>query len=435
MAGLGVAYYARKSGLPFTLYDAAPFIGGNCITFRQGDFLFDSGAHRLHDRDAEVTREIRTQLKGKLIRVSAPSQIYHKGKMINFPLSPFDLSKNIGPGATLRGVLDILRIKLNGNAHKVNFRDFALARYGKEIATTFLLNYSEKLWGLSAEMLSPEIAGKRLQGLDLRTFIIEPFLGKKAKANHLEGHSFFYPRGGIGAIPKAIARYCGNECFHLGFHISRVISENGRITALGINGCGTIDTRAHHVVSTLPLSQFVQMMEPSPPSDVLENARSLRFRNLVLAALFLKRDRITSNATIYFPESHFGFTRLYEPRNREISMSPPGKTSLIAEFPCQGDDEIWGMDDELIIRTLTSYLRDLGWINRSDVIGCAVKRLKDAYPILEVGYQDKVENIGDYLRRFSNLTSCGRNGGFEYSWIHDMMLTGERVVKKCIAGA
>ena len=346
MAGLGVAYYARKSRLPLRLFDSAPFIGGNCITFRQGDFLFDSGAHRLHDRDAGVTREIRALLKGELIRVSAPSQIYHKGKMINFPLSPFDLCKNIGPGATMRGVLDILRMKRKGKAHKANFWDFALASYGKEIAKAFLLNYSEKLWGLPAEMLSPEIAGKRLQGLGLRTFIIEPFLGKKARADHLEGHSFLYPRGGIGAIAKAIGGYCGNECFRLGSHISRVISENGRITALEINGCGVIDTRTHHVVSTVPLSQFVQMMEPSPPSDVLENARSLRFRNLVLAGLFLQRDRITSNATIYFPESHFRFTRLYEPRNREINMSPPGKTSLIAEFPCQGDDEFWGVDDE-----------------------------------------------------------------------------------------
>jgi protoporphyrinogen oxidase len=64
-----------------------------------------------------------------------------------------------------------------------------------------------------------------------------------------------------------------------------------------------------------------------------------------------------------------------------------------------------------------------------------VNRLRDAYPILEAGYQDKVDKIGNYLRRFSNLRSCGRNGEFEYLWIHDMMLTGERVVKKCIAGA
>ncbi len=62
-------------------------------------------------------------------------------------------------------------------------------------------------------------------------------------------------------------------------------------------------------------------------------------------------------------------------------------------------------------------------------------RIEDAYPILEAGCGDKVDKIGDYLSRFSDLTSCGGNGELDCSSIRDMMLTDERAVKKCAAGA
>ncbi len=51
-AGLALGYYAKKHEIPFTLYEARDTPGGNCTTFRHGEFLFDSGAHRLHDREA-----------------------------------------------------------------------------------------------------------------------------------------------------------------------------------------------------------------------------------------------------------------------------------------------------------------------------------------------------------------------------------------------
>ena len=36
--------------------------GGNAITFRHGAFLFDSGAHRLHDKYPDVTRDLQALL-------------------------------------------------------------------------------------------------------------------------------------------------------------------------------------------------------------------------------------------------------------------------------------------------------------------------------------------------------------------------------------
>ena len=50
-AGLSVAYYLRKKGEAFRLWEAAPHVGGNAVTFEWNGLRYDSGAHRFHARD------------------------------------------------------------------------------------------------------------------------------------------------------------------------------------------------------------------------------------------------------------------------------------------------------------------------------------------------------------------------------------------------
>ena len=66
---------ARAASIPFSIHEARGRVGGNCTTFSCGPFRYDSGAHRLHDRDPEVLEELRTLLEGRLRRIAVPSVI------------------------------------------------------------------------------------------------------------------------------------------------------------------------------------------------------------------------------------------------------------------------------------------------------------------------------------------------------------------------
>ena len=79
-AGVALSYYAYKNNIDFKLFEASSQIGGNCRTITHGDFKYDTGAHRLHDKDEKVTKVIRSVLKEDLLKVSAPSQIYLDSK-------------------------------------------------------------------------------------------------------------------------------------------------------------------------------------------------------------------------------------------------------------------------------------------------------------------------------------------------------------------
>ena len=112
-AGLAVGYFAKKKNFPFTIYEEADHLGGNCITLKHGNFSFDSGAHRLHDKDPEMTAELKSLLGDDLMKIEVPSQIYHNGRFIDFPLSPLNLLLGLGLITSFRATLSLLKAKLN----------------------------------------------------------------------------------------------------------------------------------------------------------------------------------------------------------------------------------------------------------------------------------------------------------------------------------
>jgi protoporphyrinogen oxidase len=183
------------------------------------------------------------------------------------------------------------------------------------------------------------------------------------------------------------------------------------------------------VVSTLPLSLLIRIMDPAPPERIVNLANSLRYRHVRLVALFLNRPTVNGNATTYFPEKGFPFTRIYEPRNRSQFMSPPGKTSLVVEIPCHHEDEIWNLSNDAIADLIAQKLVEIDWIQSDEVMGHWCGQLNYAYPILELGFEEKVAQIFEWLDRFENLSLSGRNGKFAYTHLHDMMRFGKDIVE------
>lgn len=426
-AGLAVGYYARRSGLACTVLEAAGRAGGNCTTFEHEGFRFDSGAHRFHDKDAEITADIRQLLGEELRLVEVPSYIFEDGHLVDFPLSPLNLLQHLGPAVFAKAGAQVLASRLRAPATPRHFEDFAVATYGREIASRFLLNYSEKLWGLSCDCLSPDVAGKRLSGLGLATFLVEAVGGALARDRHLDGR-FWYPRLGYGCIADALARECGEGAVRLRSRVTRIRHHAGTIREIEINGSESL--AVEDVVSTLPLDVVLRVLDPAPPEQMTAAVRSMRYRNVVLVAFFIARASINDAGTVYFPSAEFPFTRVYEPRNRSSEMAPKGHTSLVVEIPCGPGSSIWSLEDDALIALARRPLESIGWLEDSTTIGATVRRLPYAYPVLEVGYDACVREVHDWLAGFTNLRITGRSGKFLYSWLHEMMRFGRDIVSE-----
>jgi len=430
-AGLAAAYFARKRQISFSLYEAAPHVGGNARTLQWGPFRYDTGAHRFHDKDAQVTREIKSLLGDDLQRVVAPSQIYHEGQLVDFPFRPLNLLQRIGAMALLRGGVELVLERLNPARAGKSFSHYARQRYGRSIAERFLFNYSSKLWGLPAERLSPAISGKRLQGLGLATVLVQALNRRGAGGGHLEG-AFYYPRQGYGAIVEALGQAGGWENIHLKSPITAIRHAGQEVRELEIDGRQRVPVR--EVISSLPLPLLVGMLEPPAEGDVLAHTRKLRFRNMVLLAIFLDRPRMSPNASVYFPDPGVPFTRLYEPKNRSPEMAPVEQTVVCVEFPCFPEDTVWSAHAGHLVELVLPVLEPLGWMDKGQILGLDVVRMANAYPVLEVGHERHVGAMLEYLERFRNLHIMGRNGLFRYVHVHDLMRAGMDLVASLAGG-
>lgn len=395
------------------------------MTFKSGDFHFDSGAHRFHDKDRVATETIRGILSGCLERTTAPSRIYSGGELVGFPLSAIGLLKSLGIFGFVRSTYQIVRSRLwSGGPVGDDLEGYATRTYGNDIAERFLLNYSEKLWGVSADRLSSGMARARLKGLSLRGFLREAVFGPGSDIEHLDG-SFYYPEGGIGRIADSLAEIIGNAFIETRSRVTKVEHRDGRIRAIIINGTGRVEV--NEVISTIPLTHLVEILDPSPAEAVLKLTRTLHYRNLILVALFLRKDRATREATVYFPDKDFVFTRAYEPKNRGRNMAPRGQTCLVLEVPCDPGDIYWEMADERLVELTLSQIAATGWITPQEVMGSEVRKMAFAYPVVDLDSAGATGKILGFLEGFSNLSVSGRNGRFAYCSIHDLMIESRRM--------
>lgn len=426
VAGLAVGFYARRRGLAATVYEAQDRPGGLCVTYVHDGFRFDSGAHRIHHKDPEITRDLQSLLGESLRPVDRPSVIFDGGRLMTFPFGLTDVLWHLGPRAIARGALDLAAARMAPRGHEQeSFASLAVRSYGRTVAERFLLGYTRKLWGLPCESLSSRASGGRLRGLDLRQFLVDTVLGRGRDQRSADG-AFLYPVGGIGMLTEALARGCGPDGVRTGGEVRRLFHDGTNVRAIEVAGAGRIPVDT--VASTLPLDQLLASMDPPPPDGVLRLAQRLTYRNLVLVALFLRKESVTAAATVYFPDPRVPFTRVTEPRNRSEAMSPPGHTSLVAEIPCGSEDAAWGADDADLVGLVQKHLEGIGWVRGEEVLGSKVVRLRHAYPVQSLDLESSVATILRHLDGLENLAVVGRNARFEYGWLHDMLRSGKDLV-------
>ena len=424
-AGLGVAFYAQRAGVPFVLFEKSADLGGMCRTLRHGDHLYDCGAHRFHDQDVEITRDVLELMGDEMLSVDAPSVIWDRGRFVDFPPTPLNAIISCGPIGALRIGVELLRAHLKPR-ECISFEDFAVGQFGETLARRIVLNYSEKLWGLPASQLSPDIATRRLKGMTLRSLFLELMFPSR-KTTHIDG-AFLYPRGGYGRIVQNLESKLPQGSLRRGQEIVGIQCDGGSIARIQFADGQVMEPRGR-LVSTLPLTVLVKFLGEQISADARQAAARLRFRQIRLFFIRLKRPQLSANASIYIPDPEFCISRLYEPKNRSAAMAPPDETSVVVEVPCFLGDPIQRMPNEDLAERVTAELVALKLVNRAEIVEWKHHFLANAYPVYSTDYSSEVRIITDALAQISNLSTLGRAGLFSYGHMHDQL----RMAKDCVA--
>ncbi|HXJ35103.1 MAG TPA: FAD-dependent oxidoreductase [Candidatus Eisenbacteria bacterium] len=424
-AGLAVAHYATRAGIPTTLFERSAELGGLCRTFQCGAHRYDAGAHRFHDQDPESTADVRALLGTRLVAVEAPSRIYDGRRFIDFPPTPLGMLLSGGIAQIGRVARDLVRSRLPGPPC-VSFADFAIAQFGETLARRFLIHYSEKLWGLPAEQLSPDIATRRLSGMTLRSLLVE-LLAPRRKVEHIDGR-FLYPLGGYGELPAALAASVPARSLRTEHDVSGFEVRDDRITAIHLKGRPSVEV-ADRLVSTLPVTVLVRLLGDVVPETARRAAGTLRFRSVRLMFVRLARSRVSPSASLYLPDPSLCVARVTEPKNRSPHMAPAHETSLVAEVPCFAGDPLAKLSDVALAERVTDELAGVGLIAPREVLEWRHHLLPNAYPVYALDWSRTVAAVVAGLRPLRNLDLLGRGGLFFYSHLHDQLRLGREFVR------
>ena len=422
-AGLSVAYFARKKGYNICIHEGSSAIGGNCRTIKMGEYRFDTGAHRFHDKLPSITEEVKKLMGDDLKKINIPSKIYVNGRMIDFPLSFHSVMKNLQLSEILKIAVENFFNVFKANVEHKNFEELAYAKYGPTLSNLFLINYTEKLWGARANQLQTTISGNRLKNLNILSMIIE-MINRNRKVKHLEG-SFYYPKYGYGSIFDSIAEIDGVN-IDLNSKVKKIYHENKKIKEIELENGKILEVK--YIVNTLPINSIIQMLDPLPSKDLIEIANDLKFRNLKICLMELDFPKLSNNASIYFPDDHIPITRIYEPKNRSPQMAPRDKTSLAIEVPYSHGDEISLLTNDEVIDLVKKTLIKEKLFKDSDVLNKRLIDIKNAYPILKVNDKGNIGELVSFLQSFSNQKLIGRNVEFDYLHTHKIMERAKHLI-------
>jgi protoporphyrinogen oxidase len=423
-AGLGGAFrLARRGGIRVTVIERSRAVGGNAGSFELAGQAVDYGSHRLHPAcDPEVLRDIQTLLGDDLLDRPRHGRIRLRGRWIHFPLKPVDLVLRLPPGFALGVGADILRKVTRFSGRRTESETFASvleAGLGRTICRDFYFPYAQKVWGLQPTELAVIQARRRVSAgsfAKMARKVLAAVPGFKPRG----AGRFYYPRAGYGQISHAYRRAAeaAGATFVFGATVSAVERADDRVLAVGIEQDGRrrrLD--ADHVWSTIPVSALVESLRPAAPDAVLEAARRIEFRAMILVYLVLEQNRFTEYDAHYFPEAEIRISRLSEPKNYGGSGTP-NRTVLCAELPCSPRDPEWDLPDDDLGRVVGEALGRAGLPLRAPVKEVVVRRLRQAYPIYRRGYEAHFDAIDGYLERFRNLLTFGRQGLFAHDNTH-----------------
>lgn len=439
LAGLSAGYVLTKAGFSVRVFERDTTVGGLSKTVVRNGFRFDLGGHRFYTKDEKIDLFVRELMGNELVSVRRSSKIYMRNKYFDYPLKPLNAMFGLGISTTFKIIADyaLERIKRKfWNKEYVSLEDWVVGNFGRTLFNIYFKEYSEKVWGIDCARISASWVAQRIKGLSLTTALKNAFFKFSGKDLSTLTDSFYYPSLGIGRLSERLKDEI--EKTNEVFTDSSIVSVNHadyQVKSITVRNQGRVsNVAAKKYISTIPISKLVTMLNPASPAHILEIAEKLKFRDLVVVAIMVDRERVTDQTWIYIPERKIPFGRIHEPTNWSRAMAPPGKTLLVIEFFCSEGDAVWNMADEKLTELTVDHLVKLGFISRQEVIDSKIVRAPNAYPLFEVGYQKQVDELLGYLERFDNLYSAGRSGMFCYynmdAAIRSGMETAEKVIWK-----
>jgi protoporphyrinogen oxidase len=436
-AGLTTAYELVKKDVRSLVLEADDKVGGIARTEIYKGYRFDIGGHRFFTKVGEVEQLWREILGDEFIQVPRLSRIYYQDKFFDYPLSFKNTLSNLGPFGSALILWSYIKAKVQAliaRPEPQTFEEWVTHCFGERLYQTFFKTYTEKVWGIPCNKIQAEWAKQRIKGMSLKAAVINLLFGKTNAKSLIK--EFDYPILGPGMMwerGQELVEKRGGEV-RLNTRVIRIERDGYRIAKVIAQHEGeTTEITGNHFVSSMPVTALLQRLEPAPPEEVLQAARSLSYRDFLIVALVVDAEDLFPDNWIYIHSPEVKVGRIQNFKNWSPAMVPDQtKTCLGMEYFCNEGDAIWEMSDAQLLELATKELDSLRLIDASKVEDGTIIRQRKAYPVYDRDYSSHLQVIRNYIEKFENLQTVGRNGMHRYNNQDHSMLTAILAAKNIL---
>jgi protoporphyrinogen oxidase len=427
-AGLSAAYELARHGYTPIVLEADEVVGGLARTVSHNGFLFDIGGHRFFTKWQEAEELWKEILGPKLLRRPRLSRIYYRNRFFSYPLKPANALLGLGPIEALRVVGSYLWWHYFPYRDEQTFEHWVTNRFGKRLYEVFFKTYTEKVWGIPCSEIRADWAAQRIRGLSLMRAVRAAVLPSKRGSIRTLVEEFWYPERGPGQMWETLADQLAGMGHRVrrGRRVSRILHDRGTVNQVVTEGPNGQESFAGaHFISSIPMRELVQALEPAPDPKVCQAADSLRYRDFLLVALIVNRAEVCPDNWIYVHDPAVRVGRIQNFKNWSPAMvADPSKTCLGMEYFVFEKDELWSAPDQELVAMARREAVHLKLAKPEEISEGTVVRMPKAYPVYDEHWQQHVNTIRSYIEKeLLNLQLVGRNGMHRYNNQDHSMMT------------
>ena len=428
ITGLGAAWKLAEKGVQVEVIEAKKNeIGGLSSTIKNGPYRLDYGPHFFLSESPELVEKITGLFEEELPTFRRSAQIYFNGRFYNYPLTarnvllqmPIRDAVLISLSYFSQLILKPLKTIFSKSKKTPNFEDWAKSSFGGYLFKLFFKPYTEQFWQIPCQELSPDSmpTNTRLSFFKtLKLLFIKDIVRSSMSLVERETTLLLrYPRQGIGVIPEKIVErieHFGGKVLE-GWSAKKIsLQPDQTFQVQAVNGLESTIYTADEIISTIPITELVPILEPKPPESVLESVSHLDFLSLIVVYLVINKRDILESSYLYqlaTPYNRIGDMNKFCP-----DLCPDDENMLAVEFTCHKDDTLWQSSKEELFEISIEYLEKDNVLKREEVKDIFVLKARHGYPIYFRDYKQYLDNILTYVDAIKNFHVVGRPGRYMY---------------------
>lgn len=423
ISGLSCAWHLAESGFEVEVLEAKDSVGGLAGTVREGDYYLDYGPHSFFSEDESVKKTVLDLFDPALEGTARNVKFYFKGKYLDYPLNAKGVLLQMGLKSCVLASLSFLKEKFkpkkkSATGEEQSVEDWAIESFGEYLYRSFFKPYTEQFWKMDCTELSANSIPSHTRtsfANTLRLFLRQKVTKDGSSLVEREMLPTYYPNTGYAEISEKFAAKltAAGGSIQLGSRVKaveRLPQSSWKVCVERLEGERVIE--CDHIVSTLGLADFVGMLKPQVPREVLSSSQKLRYRPLVVLGMVTERQNILDCSYMYVMNKPYN--RISEMNKFSPHTSPAGENIIAVEMTCQQESPVWSSSKEELFDICIGSLAEEGILQPGEVKKLILVKAAQAYPIYVKNYREHLKTVLNYIADQSGIDTLGRLGEFKY---------------------